>query len=351
MKQEKESAEQAQNIGALAALSGERERAKGVQSLQLSPELERELRIFHPSMLRRNQHAATHGTRFVHYTSADAAMDILRKGEVWMRQSSCMNDYLEVLYGMKLLEDTYNSTPAGHTFQVVLNRIFAGITQDIAQRFNNWRVHLLLNTYFTCVSEHLDVEDAFGRLSMWRAYGSTTGVALVLNNSVFLTPADGLKAYSSPVAYLNRQGFESEFGQIVEGARKEEDFIRQLGREKITGRVFNMLMFAALCTKHPGFAEEKEWRVVYCPSMEESRHITRELVTFKGLPQMIHKIPLKDISEAGYFGAVPRLIDRIIIGPTQYPRTLLEVFVELLGEAGVKDPQTKVCLSDIPLRR
>ena len=321
------------------------------KTLQVSPDLEQQLRIFHPYTVERNLDAVANETRFVHYTSADAAMSILRNKEVWMRQSSCMNDYLEVQYGLTLLQDTYYATAVGAAFQTALNRIFDGITKDVEQRFNSWRPHFALNTYFTCVSEHLSTEDAFGRLSMWRAYGDTTGVALVLDNSVFLTPAEGLKAYSSPVAYLNKQKFETEFGRIAENIGKEAEFIRTQGREQITGRVFNMLMFAALCTKHPGFAEEKEWRVVYCPSLEQSSHLTKELRAVNGLPQCIYKIPLKDIPQAGYFGAIPKLIDRIIIGPTQYPRTLFEAFVELFGEAGVKDPHTKVCVSDIPLRR
>ena len=47
----------------------------------------------------------------------------------------------------------------------------------------------MFDTYLTSISEHRNKEDTFGRLSMWRAYGETTGVALVMNNSPFLTPS------------------------------------------------------------------------------------------------------------------------------------------------------------------
>jgi hypothetical protein len=318
---------------------------------QLSAEQERFARILHPYMLQRHLSAVAEGTRFVHYTSADGALNILRSKEIWMRKSSCMNDYLEVQYGLQRLYKAYGQTEVGKKFKAALNKIFDGITVDIEKLFDSWTPHFQTNTYFTCVSEHKNTEDTFGRLSMWRAYGETTGIGLVVNNSVFLTAADGLKAYTSPVAYLNDQDFETEFGKITDNISAEIDFLRGRGREEITLRIFNMLRFAALCTKHPGFAEEKEWRVVYCPTLEESPHLIKEIRVIRGVPQPIYKIPLRDIPEAGFLGAIPALINRIIIGPTQYPLALQEAFVQLLTEAGVSDPESKICVSDIPIRR
>ena len=67
------------------------------------------------------------------------------------------------------------------------------------------------------------------------------------------------------------------------------------------------------------------------------------------MPQPIYKIPLRDIPEAN-LRAIPGLINRIIIGPTQYPLALQEAFVQLLTEAGVSDPESKICVSDIPIK-
>jgi hypothetical protein len=69
------------------------------------------------------------------------------------------------------------------------------------------------------------------------------------------------------------------------------------------------------------------------------------------VPQPIYKIPLKDIPEIGFFGSIPSLINRVIIGPTEYPLALSEAFVQLLEEAGVQEAASKVCVSDIPLRK
>jgi hypothetical protein len=81
-----------------------------------------------------------------------------------------------------------------------------------------------------------------------------------------------------------------------------------------------MLAFAAVCTKHPGFGKEVEWRVLHAPWWEKSAYLKKELEVVQGVPQAVYKIPLKDIPEAGLSRiTIPALIDRIIIGPTRDP--------------------------------
>ena len=71
-----------------------------------------------------------------------------------------------------------------------------------------------------------------------------------------------------------------------------------------------------LCTKHPGFHEEKEWQVIYSPKFERSEYLKDDLQVIRGTPQPIVEIPLKNIPQEGFFGAaIPEILDRIIIGP------------------------------------
>jgi hypothetical protein len=138
-----------------------------------------------------------------------------------------MNDYMEVEHGLACLSSTYNGEK-GKQFQAVLDNIFDGISSEIATLFGSWQDHLRYETYLMCVSEHDDVEDDFGRLSMWRAYSETTGVALVLNNAPFLAPSDALKAYTSPVAYLDDKAFGDELEKIADGIKAAPDIVRSL---------------------------------------------------------------------------------------------------------------------------
>ena len=323
--------------------------------MQLPSEQERLIKIFHPYAREQMSRVRSEGTRFVHYTSAEAAVSILKNKEVWMRKSSCMNDFMEVKHGLACLHNAYMNK-YGEKFKSSMNRIFEGLSSEIEQPFDSLTPLIDANTYLTCVSEHNDGEDTFGRLSMWRAYGKTTGVAFVMNNAPFLTPSTALKAYTSPVAYLNDKDFGEELGKVAENIVREADFLKTQTREAIKNRVLMMFIFAAVSTKHPCFEEEKEWRVVYLPSLWTSNYLRRDVQVIKGTPQPIYKIPLKNIpkkdGQDGLVGVeIPELIERIIIGPTQYPREMGEAFVDLLKEAGMADADKKVLASSIPLRQ
>jgi hypothetical protein len=278
-------------------------------------------------------------------------MKIIQNRNFWMRKSTCMNDSSEVRYGWECLAKAYNKTDAGERLKSILDRFFDGLRAEIEAGFNNRDRSLVFDTYLTCVSEHRDEEDTLGRLSMWRAHGATTSVALVMNNSVFLTPSDALKAYTSPVAYCDENKFAEEFGKVVNNIETGIDFLKQQNRKLIIKPyLFRMLAFAALCTKHPGFAEECEWRVIHCPWWHKSAHLQRAIEVIQGVPQPIYKIPLKDIPNELVGLEIPALLDRIIVGPTRDPQPIWEAFKDLLAESGVYEPHKKVYLSNIPLR-
>jgi hypothetical protein len=70
-----------------------------------------------------------------------------------------------------------------------------------------------------------------------------------------------------------------------------------------------------------------------------------------GIPQLVYKIPLENNSAAGISGlALADILDRIIIGPSQFPWAMYEAFVAALDEAGVKDAANRVFASQIPVR-
>jgi hypothetical protein len=114
--------------------------------------------------------------RLVHYTSADTVASIIRNKEFWMRKSVLMNDYREVEHGFDCLNASYKKNK--DRMQAVLDGMFSNFCSRLEERFNNWLPHFRADTYITCASEHDPSEDRLGRLSMWRAYGGTTGVLL-----------------------------------------------------------------------------------------------------------------------------------------------------------------------------
>ncbi|MBL8537603.1 MAG: DUF2971 domain-containing protein [Hyphomonadaceae bacterium] len=309
--------------------------------------------IFHPTAVRRQLAAnGNDDLRFVHYTSSAAAIGILESKSVWMRNVSCMNDFMEVEHGLECLAQAY-AGEHGDRLKTALDSIQSGICEEIQDLFNGWSPTFLRQTYVFCMSEHdaNHEENNFGRLSMWRAYGRETRLALVLKKEPFLTPTDALNAYTSPVEYLSRDMFNDEFGKVVKGIIDNIGFVKTLGRDSLKGYLFQMFKFAALCTKHRGFQEEREWRVIYTHDLEPSKRLQMDVQIVGGSPQTIYKIPLKNAPEEGLIGIeAHEIVDRLIIGPTEYATATRDAFVHLLEKAGVENAPHKVVVSDIPLR-
>lgn len=306
--------------------------------------------IFFPFALNRTLNALQQQQRFVHYTSAQTAMQILQNGVIWMRKSHLMNDYREVEHGFDCLNDAYKKNKERMTS--LLDGMFPGFCEKLETAFNNWLPLFRTDSFITCVSEHDSSEDAYGRLSMWRAYGNGSGVALVVNGGPLLRPSNALLAYTNPVAYMSNDEVEAALAQVLTNVENNQEFVRSLGENHVLDNMFQAFRSAILCTKHPGFREEREWRVVYSPSLARSERITSSVESVNGIPQLVCKIPLKDVPEEGLTGLAPMdFIEKVIIGPTKFPAGIYDAFTVLLGDMGIPNPTERIVFSNIPLRQ
>jgi hypothetical protein len=306
--------------------------------------------IFHPYAHGKLLEARARNQRFVYYTSADTAMRILRNGEIWMRKSHLMNDYREVEHGFDCLNEAYKKNK--ERMVAVFDGMFPGFCERLEVAINGWLPHFRTNSYITCLSEHDPSEDQYGRLSMWRAYGGGAGVALVVNGGPILRETNALRAYTSPVAYFHNAQVEEAFAQILSNVENNGELVRSLGEQSVQAYMFNVLRYAILCTKHPGFHEEREWRLIYIPTFERSERITSSIESIGGIPQSICRIPLRDVPGEGLYGlAPPEFLDRVIVGPSKFPAGICDAFTVLLTELGVPNPAEKIIVSDVPLRQ
>lgn len=289
-------------------------------------------------------------TRFVHYTTAESAVNILRSAELWMRKSNTMNDFMEVEHGTSLLISSYNNFIKAE-FEKLLEPVFPGFCAELESQFDGWLPRFRNDTYLACLSIHETVEDSRGRLSMWRAYGGNNGVALVLNNTPFVSESNALNVYSSCVSYAEESQFNDDYRKIIQRLSQNISMLSSITKDQILHAIFNKFLFSVLCTKHVGFIEEKEWRVFHNPYLWPSSRVENRVEIIRGIPQQVIKVPLKSYPDEGLHGVeLKDLLERIIIGPTNYPVTIRDAFVSLLADIGVKDPQHKVVISGIPLR-
>lgn len=322
-----------------------------MSTFDMTPEQWAISEIFFPSQLRQVQLISSENRKFSHYTTAESALNILQSRQVWMRNAAIMNDFSEIEYGLALLNGAYGSED-GAALKALLDSVHTGFCDELNTLFNGWLSHFRTETYVISLSEHLPHENETGRLSMWRAYGGSTGVALVLNATPFLTSNNNLKAYSSLVEYLDEDGFRLRFREILDQMIEKCSIWTSLDRKFLMSYIFTVFRFAVICTKHPGFHEEREWRVVYAPTLEPSATIMRSLGSIKGVPQAFYKLPLRHSPDDGLIGAdIPSLLERLIVGPSQYPLTTAKAFVAVLADLGVENASDRVCVSNIPLRQ
>ena len=292
------------------------------------------------------------GGRLVHYTSAEAAYKIIQGRQIWLRNASMMNDFSEIQHGINCLAAAWNSD-AGASLKELLKRLKPGLCDELEKLFDGHADAMRLSTFITSLSEHRDEEDQLGRLSMWRAYGGRAGVALVLNNTAFVATTDEMKVFSSPVFYLDVDAFQTWFAEWVDKLIAHEGQLTTLQPEHIQNILFVVFRNFALCTKHPGFSEEREWRVYHSPSFEgQSDWLSSSVEIIGNIPQHVIKLSLHDDKAKAISGVAPAsLVNRVIIGPCEHPIHVRASIAGALVEAGVTDPLDRMWMSFIPLRQ
>ncbi len=290
--------------------------------------------------------------RFVHYTSAEAALSIIKSKRIWMRNTTCMSDYREVQHGFDMLNKFFADKSKMEQFVSALDLAAPGAAKQAIDLFNKWWDTIRFHTYITSISEHHSAEDSHGRLSMWRAFGGNIArVALVFKVPYFTGGAQALNLLFSPVAYLTEPEVHAVFLRVIANIKENREFLRAVDSQIIIGTVYSMLLAGVTCLKHEGFREEKEWRAIYSPKIRSSALMESSTELVGGIPQIIYKVPLDEKASSALAGLdLSRIFDRLIIGPTSYPMVMYEAFVDALTTIEVSDAGRKVFTSMIPIR-
>jgi uncharacterized protein YukE len=306
--------------------------------------------IFMPNFLERAA-PVMGGKRHVHYTSAEALFSVLKSRKWRLRNARLMNDFSEIQHGLSCLQSAWNSE-AGIEFQKWIDLQWPQLNADLVNLFDGHAFGIQNRTFITSLSEHEDDEDRFGRLSMWRAYGGKSGVAIVLNPAIFASETEEMAVFSAPVLYEEPESFKIWFAAWAAQLESQSEVLSELPLEEAKGWLFYCFRLFCLCIKHPGFKEEKEWRVFHTPQIDgESNWISPKIETIESLPQEIFELSLVDDVELGVIGVAPdTLINRIIIGPCEAPMSLHYALISALRDAGVSDPESRISASLIPLR-
>lgn len=298
----------------------------------------------------------TDAVRFVHYTSADAAMKIIQgyngKRSFWLRSATEMNDFSEVQYGHYCLEQALRDEEFANRFKAAFNAVDERIVPDFAKLIDQEMASLKSNTYLLSLSMHRADELQMGRLSMWRAYGGNASVCLVLNSEAF-SEQDAYDMVISPVMYAEPLAFKAMLIEMVEKVETGCDALKTFPYEEVRDNLHRAVVYAILSTKHPAFREEEEWRLIYRPS--STPELEPLVVCLDGIVQTVFLLPLENVDvpdgNSVTHATLPELLERVIVGPTPNYELVSLAFWKLLTDAGVENAGAKILSCGIPLRR
>lgn len=307
--------------------------------------------IFFAHFAHKSAEMANGDKDFIHYTSPEAALNIIKTGKFWLRNTTVMNDATEVYHGTNLVREFFTSDDSA-PFYECLNRLVDDGKTKLIELYDSWIHDLETNTYVACLSEHDRDANPDGLLSMWRAYGRSGGVALVLNPFFANLETDHLQTFSYPALYQSDQQAFELFRGLSQRFVMGEQRLRQHTPENIIFWCFHTLQTFGITLKHPAFAEEREWRVVHRPLANPSELVKPKTHSINGVPQVIYELPInEDEREDQKHINVERLLKAIIIGPCDAPQVISKALVaELEPYIGLDKAHGMIHYSNIPLR-
>lgn len=251
-----------------------------------------------------------------HYTSIKTLEKIAQTGEIWFSNPLYMNDVDELRYGMNLglhavrtHAGLREACPPSH---------YNALLDAFDQLFSTFDNDSAFDVYVFSCSEHDDRIGDDGLLSMWRGYGGDgNGVAIVFD----LAP---LLAARTPLVIRQVQYHSYEESEAWMDAKLER-FAAELQRagwpvarmEQAAAALFERIKLFALFTKHRGFHEEREWRVVYLREQDRHEVMTQQLHYTIGGRGIEPKLRFTADALGGPQAAplLRAMVQRIILGP------------------------------------
>jgi len=287
-----------------------------------------------------------------HYTSLEVIEKIIRDNLLWFSNPMFMNDRAEVTFGM---ETGIQTALANQAMRRSLKSDANVSTFNDALRafYGQFSEKHLIDTYVFCLSRH--DENNTDVLSMWRAYGGRgTGAAIVFDPNA-LSNKEETPFIAAPVAYRSPADQQKWMESLVHRAAlifEKSDYTARHAID-VAWHFFNRLLIYALFTKHYGFREEQEWRIVYLKirdPQDTCKPMRKYLNGPRGIEPKLHFAGegLKSIDGADI--KFDRLIKSIIIGPTNAYALAQQSFCRMLELLDKSHLVNSVCVSRIPLR-
>ncbi|GAB1719258.1 MAG: hypothetical protein NTAFB09_09890 [Nitrosospira sp.] len=292
-----------------------------------------------------------------HYTSIATLERIMANDEIWFSNPLYMNDMEELRFGMNEGASAFHSHPAIKAACNGVNYInYNKLLTTFDSQYHQFDTLHAFDTYVFCTAEHSN-KTTDGLLSMWRGYGGNgNGAAIIFDTAKFVVrDTEEAPFILSNVTYASHD----QRREWID--KKLVEFAGLLGKLSIPEdklylpihALFERLKIFSLFTKHHGFSEEREWRVVYLRDRDRN-HLLHHMLDYAigryGLePKLKFKVkPIPKITEENL--SLETLISQIVLGPSvSSPLAVMAVkrMLEKVGKSGLVE---KLIASTTPFR-
>ncbi|WP_416424483.1 DUF2971 domain-containing protein [Pseudomonas sp. App30] len=288
-----------------------------------------------------------------HYTSVAVLDMMMGNDEIWFSNPLYMNDLEELRFGMIQGASAFRNSPE-------LRAAFTdeGLYESLVRHFDHFFFEFdakhAFDTYVMCLARH-DTENNDGLLSMWRGYGAGgSGVAIVFDTAK-INAADNSPLIIGAVRYASTQARLkwirdklAEIANLIRGITPSDEELSHIAYHWI-----ERLKVFSLFTKHEGFHEEREWRIVYM-SERDTESKLKEMHGYAVTPRGVEpKLKFKVRPLEGMFDeqlSLEGIVDRIILGPTTSTAIAANSVKRLLQQKGKPSLAEKIVPSTIPFR-
>jgi hypothetical protein len=324
---------------------------KSIDGLNIEVKNFRLISAIAPHSILRVQEVLERDSKFFHYTSVEAAKNIVENNSIWLRNARLMDDYSEIKHGMDAALEYFDSE-AANPFWNTLENAHPNITGKIKKYFWGHKNNILDHTYITCISEQkTQSELQNGRKYMWQHYGQN--LAIVINPGPSLRSSNALDTWTYPVIYT---GDSSEsrnyFQKTTDGVVANFDLINSMCYDDVFHMVFFTLVGYCIALKRNDFSEEREWRIAHCPKIWPNEKMQNTRVDRNGSTEEVYLLPFKNSPEEELTGAtLPELVETVILGPMDDNayKNNRDKLIEIMRKANIPNPEEKIVRSSIIL--
>jgi len=288
-----------------------------------------------------------------HYTSIGTLEQIMRNDEVWFSNPLFMNDHEELRFGVNegaaalLVHSGLKQACGSDERHQMLVRHFTDFYRELSDTH-------AFDIYVLCFSEH-EKDDNDGRLSMWRGYGGNGGGAAVVFDSAAFKFQNGSPLIVANVTYLStadrRTWIQAKLDMFADLLVKHQ--VPTTDLHIVAKALLERFTIFALFTKHKGFEEEREWRIVY-RLVRDSSHLLDGMLGYfvgpRGLePKLKFKVrPIEGLTNEDM--SLNTLVERIILGPTVSNPLSLAATQRMLHHCSKADLVPKLITFTTPYR-